>query len=234
MAKILYSALVSDMRNKLNGSVMARNRYGSYVRTKVTPVNRQSAAQMNQRGQFGFLSANWRELTQEQRDGWNAAAINFPRTDIFGMSRNLSGQALYISLNRNLYNAGAALITDAPVPRGVADLQVAITLATSDGSDFILNQTVAPAALPADAAILVYATPPVSAGREFVKNLYKLIQTVKAADVTAGEFQSGEAYMSVFGNAREEMKVGVQYVTVNLSTGEASAPTSQLVIVAGT
>ena len=42
MAKILTTAIVADIRNKLNGSVFSKNRYGAYVRTKVTPVNPQT------------------------------------------------------------------------------------------------------------------------------------------------------------------------------------------------
>ena len=49
MAKVLFSALISDMRNKLNGSVFAKNRGGSYLRTKVTPVNPQTVAQVHKR-----------------------------------------------------------------------------------------------------------------------------------------------------------------------------------------
>ena len=43
MAKIKMTAIVADMRNKLNGSVFSRNRGGAYIRTKVTPINPQTS-----------------------------------------------------------------------------------------------------------------------------------------------------------------------------------------------
>ena len=54
MAKILMTAIVADIRNKLNGSVFSKNRYGAYVRTKVTPVNPQSTAQQNTRNNLSL------------------------------------------------------------------------------------------------------------------------------------------------------------------------------------
>ena len=63
MAKIKLSAIVSEMRGKLNGSVFSKNRGGAYIRTKVTPVNPQSLAQGLVRATLTNLSQAWRGLT---------------------------------------------------------------------------------------------------------------------------------------------------------------------------
>ena len=52
MAKIKFGMMMTDASGKLGGQVFSKNRGGSYVRTKSTPVNRQSSAQMNVRGIF--------------------------------------------------------------------------------------------------------------------------------------------------------------------------------------
>src|SRR5437867_2761155 len=116
MAKLLFTAVVADMRNKLNGTVFSKNRYGAYARTKVTPVNPQSTAQQNQRNTLSTNSAAWRGLTEAQRQSWIDGAINFPTTDIFGNSKILSGQALYVKFNNNLASIGVAPIDTAPTP----------------------------------------------------------------------------------------------------------------------
>ena len=66
MAKIKMTAIVADMRNKLNGSVFSRNRGGAYIRTKVTPINPQTAAQVQARSLLTSLSQGFRSLSQAQ------------------------------------------------------------------------------------------------------------------------------------------------------------------------
>lgn len=47
MAKIKFGMMMTDARGKLGGQVFSKNRSGSYVRTKVTPVNPQTTTQQN-------------------------------------------------------------------------------------------------------------------------------------------------------------------------------------------
>ena len=120
MAKVKFSALISEMRNKLNGSVFSRNRAGAYLRTKVTPINPRTSLQNAVRELLTSLSQNWRNLTEAQRDAWNAAVHNFQKTDIFGDMKTPSGINLYTKLNLNLANAGLILIDVPPLPSEVA------------------------------------------------------------------------------------------------------------------
>ena len=124
MAKIKYSALVSDMRNKLNGSVMSANRYGSYVRNKVTPVNPQSIYQQNARQVLSNLSSGYRNLDRSQISAWNSSGTNFPFTDIFGDVKHLSGQTLFVKLNANLLKVGKSQINVPPLPQSFPDLSI--------------------------------------------------------------------------------------------------------------
>ncbi len=66
MAKIKMTAIVADIRNKLNGTVFAKNRGGAYMRTKVTPVNRQTSDQSTVRNRLGSFAQGFRGLTQDQ------------------------------------------------------------------------------------------------------------------------------------------------------------------------
>ena len=49
MAKIVFSQLVDDVKNKVGETVFTSNRFGPVVRKRVKPINPRSAAQTNQR-----------------------------------------------------------------------------------------------------------------------------------------------------------------------------------------
>ena len=164
-AKLLFTAVVADMRNKLNGTVFSKNRYGAYARTKVTPVNPQSTAQQNQRNTLSTNSAAWRGLTEAQRQSWIDGAINFPATDIFGNSKILSGQALYVKFNNNLATIGEAASATCPSPVGIPALSFASVAADDSANTVIITGTTP---VPADFAMVVFATPNVTP-REIVR-----------------------------------------------------------------
>src|SRR3972149_5825724 len=82
--KIKFGSILTDGRGKLGGQVYARNRSGAYVRNKVTPNNPQSGFQSTARARLAGFSEGWRGLTQAQRDAWNAAGPDFPKTNQFG------------------------------------------------------------------------------------------------------------------------------------------------------
>lgn len=143
MAKIKYSALVSEMSGKLNGSVMAKNRSGNYVRTKITPVNPQTVFQTAVRNRLAGNSALWRGLTEDQRLAWNGAVNDWTSTNIFGDTVKPSGQNLYIKVNNNLLNVGSPRVSLPPNKVGatpVTSLSVA-----NDISDNELELTFGPA-----------------------------------------------------------------------------------------
>lgn len=217
MTKIKYSALVSEMRNKLNGSVLSKNRAGNYIRNKVTPVNPQTAFQQANRQQLGAMSSEWRGLSEAQRQSWLNATSSFPYTDIFGDRKELDGKALFTKLNLNLLNAGQATINDAPAPVGVPVIAIsAMTADQVDGIEFTINETTVPAGF----SLLVYATAPVSAGTYFVKNKLRLLGTATAA---AGVVDITTAYNARFG-APTVGDVGksvfVRVAFVNNTTGQ--------------
>lgn len=62
------------------------------------PANPSTPAQQVIRNAFTQFSIGWSQLTQAQRDAWNADAPNWVNTDIFG-TKQQSGQNLYIGCN---------------------------------------------------------------------------------------------------------------------------------------
>lgn len=230
MSKIKYSALVSDMRNKLNGSVLSKNRYGSYVRNKVTPVNPQTSYQINQRANLSSLSADWRGLTEAERQGWSNAAALAPRTDIFGDPKILAGNALFVSLNLNLLAAGQSSITSAPAFESIpvvtgSDLEIELTAGVITTAEI----TVDPAGVPAGYSLIVYATPGVSPGISFVKNKYRYLGVFVP---TAGVVDFSAEYIIRFGNPLIGQKVFIRLAYVNNTTGQLGLPSESMTLVA--
>jgi len=228
MAKVLFTAVVADMRNKLNGTVFSKNRYGAYTRTKVTPVNPQTTAQQLVRSRFGSRSSAWRSLTEAQRQTWIDAAPSFPVFDIFGNQKILSGQALYEQLNLNLTLIGETALESAPAAASVGN--VVLDGITADfGSENILLQS-ATANVPANLTAVVEGTPYYSPGISFVKNKYRFVQLIEGT----GGFNGANVYSAwsdVFGTLLEGQKVSIRVKFINTSTGQASVASSATAII---
>lgn len=176
MAKVKYSALLESMRNKLNGSVASRNRYGNYWRNKTTPINRQTSFQNAVRAQFAANSSAWRSLTPAQREAWRAAAQDFPFTDVFGDQQFLSGNSLYLKLNQNLQNMGAGDKMWPPLPVAVENANFT-NLSATGGT--IMATVTAPSS--ASGVLMMYAAANISPGKSFVRNLYKFLGTIEGS-----------------------------------------------------
>src|SRR4030066_216535 len=217
-AKIKFGMMMTDARGKLGGQVFSKNKGGAYVRTKVTPANPQTSYQLAVRAALASISQSWKGLVQASRDAWNGAVGNFKITDIFGDVKILSGSQLYTKLNLNLTNAGQALITTPPLPQGAQT--VTIDSVASDNSSNTVIIT-AGGAVPVGHTALVFATPAVSPGREFLKNEYRLIEAV--AGGTVSPYAVSAAYNSKFGAVGAVgQRVGVKVLFVRNATGEAS------------
>lgn len=217
MAKVKFSALISEMRNKLNGSVFARNRGGAYLRNKVTPTNPQTLAQVQARSLLTQFSQSWRSLTQAQRDSFSSVVDQWARTDIFGDVVNPSGSSLYIRLNINISLAGGTAIDVAPQPVGAAAL-TALTLA-AEGNGAV-EITFSPSTVPADHALYVEATPQLSAGISNANSKFRYIATLAASASSPADIS--DEYAAKFGSVVVGAKMYVRAKLINKLTGEVS------------
>lgn len=215
MAKIKFGMMMTDASGKLGGQVFSKNRGGSYVRTKVTPVNPQSTAQMNIRGIFSAISSKWSALTDAHRASYNGFVNDYARTDIFGDLRNPSGKNLFQRLNQNLAISGQGQNTECVSPSEVPFANVQSAIASVAGPDFIVET----AGNTTGSIIVVWATPQVSQGTTFVKN--KLRQIGFYAGGVAENVDIQADYIAKFGQPAEgaNIYVGVRVINAN---GQAS------------
>lgn len=217
--KAKYGAIVVAGSGKINGFVASRNRAGAYFRTKVTPVNPQTTAQLAVRNRLGSLSQDWRGLTDAQRAAWNGVVSSFAKTDIFGDLKNPTGFNLYQRLNNNLITVGETAIDVPPVVSAVDEVGLTSITATAGASTIAVVLT---AAVPATSAVKVFATAPQSPGVTFVKSEYRLI-TVLAPSATT-PVALGTAYVAKFGSWAVGQKLFFKFVFVDIATGIESLP----------
>lgn len=227
MAKVLFTAVVADMRNKLNGTVFSKNRYGAYTRTKVTPVNPQTAAQQLVRNRFGGRSSAWRTLNDAQRQTWIDGAPQFPIFDIFGNQKILSGQALYEQLNLNRELIGESPMGSCPAPQSVGNVVLDSITADVSSEQLMLNSSTA--TVPSGFTCVVEATPVYSPGIYFVKNKYRFVQLLEATGGFNGQ-NIYTAWSALFGLLVDDQKVSVRVKFINNYTGQAGVPSSATVI----
>lgn len=226
MAKVKFSALISDMRNKLNGSVFSKNRGGSYLRNKVTPVNPQTSFQTAVRAALTAASQSWRTLLQAERDAWSAAVADFARTDIFGDIKNPSGINLYNKLYLNANTIGGTPLTTPPgvvtIP-GVPDAAV-----TTDSAPQTFDITSGLASVPAGQAWIVRATSNQSPGKTFVKSEYRIIAVLPSG--TALPYTGIADYTAKFGAVVAGQKIGWSVEAMDDTAYIAGPKVSDLVI----
>jgi hypothetical protein len=214
--KTKFGSIIVAGSGKIGGHVASKNRAGSYLRTKVTPANAQTAFQVAVRGRFTTLAQAWRGLTQAQRDAWNAAVGAFARTDVFGDLRSPSGINLYQRLNNVLVNIGQAPLTVPPLPSEVeAVVLSAFTFAVGvPAMSAVFNGPV-----PADTSVIIMATAPQSAGKNNVTSAFRQIGVLAPAQ--ASPFNLLAMYVAKFGNTGVVgQKIFIKFVPVNETTGQ--------------
>lgn len=215
MAKIKFGSFVTDMRNKVGGTVYSKNRGGAYTKNKVSPAQPNTAAQTTARTRMTTYSQGWRSLTAAQQAAWNAAVTNFQKTDVFGDMKVPSGQNLYGKLNINIAQAGGSAITTPPLPTAVVG-PLTITLTAAAGTP-AMSLAWTGGAVPADTTWLIEMTAQLSAGRFSVKSMYRIVTTAAAAATSPANLLA--AYNTKFGTLVAGTKVFVKVTPIGLLTG---------------
>ena len=217
MARIKFSAMVSEIRGALNGSVFTKNRYGMAIRNKVTPVNRNTPAQSLIKALFTAYNQKWRTLTEDEQKAWNSAVQDYSRSNIFGDTFKPTGSNLYCELNTNLALIGATELTKPPLPKNVPGItSFTLDVDSTVGSEkFDIDYL--PTPTNADVIHLVFATRCYSAGKSYIKSEYRMIGTI--ATGSAAPFDAFTAWTDKFGTLTKDQKVSVKLVPVSKITG---------------
>lgn len=137
MARIVYSGLVTEMKGKLNGSVLQSNKSGNIIRTRspkrVSPTNAQSE---QQRTHLGWLAA-YSALTITQKGQWETFANTYDFESRFGETYPITGPNWFEAINSMRAHHGVAQ-TDTPPGENAPDALPSFSVIT-DPSDFVIS-----------------------------------------------------------------------------------------------
>ena len=131
MPQIKFSALVTSMKGKAGGSIFSQNKQGAYFRNNRWGGGRKSARWDAAKNRLQTMSNAWRLLTAEQREAWQAAAVNYPFENKFKEEYIPSGYQLFMSLNGTLYAQGLPTLS-VPAEKRPFPEDVQITLGTPE------------------------------------------------------------------------------------------------------
>jgi hypothetical protein len=214
-----YAMLYSVANNgrfsgRADGNVYMRN---GRIRAFRVPALVQNGYTALQRSIFSGLSSGWNGLTEAQRLSF-INAEGFFTSDRFGNQVPVKGKELYVRLNGNLTDIGAALLTEAPIPAAVPGItQLQITVDDSSNT-FLLQFT----PTPTDATVehLVYATSQLSPGiNRPGASQFRLISVLANGTVSGADINA--AYVVKYGAPLTGRKIFVKLVPVNNTTGQA-------------
>lgn len=113
--KFTTGAMVGDLSGSIGSTTASRNKFGSYFRSKVIPVNPNTTRQQTVRSLFTTMVNAWTvTLTASQRTDWNLWATNTTIQGKDGNPINITGQNAYIRFNTARVQIGQARVDVAP------------------------------------------------------------------------------------------------------------------------
>jgi len=166
MAKILISGLPSDARGKIGGFVFSRNASGTYIRTKVSPVQPRTPAQLAVREAVTWCAQYWRDvMTPAMRLAWEMYAKTTPLPDVFGKRLPRKGLAMFLRYNSFLRRCGITPVTTAPPIGGECGMPFGPLTGTDAGG--VKLTTLVPTLASGDLVAVSLCSAPMSQARNY-------------------------------------------------------------------
>jgi len=179
--------MVSNLSGSVGGQTFATGPGGLMVRTRSSPTQPRTPAQLAARQQLSALSKAWAtELTDDQRTAWTDFAAGNPIPGAFGEPMVLTGIAMYNRLNRQLTTANFTRIDDPPATLVVPALTT-LGLTITQGP-LVLSCNFAPSPIGTDIALILFGTPPLSPGISNVETRLRQIFVSALDDATPTAF----------------------------------------------
>lgn len=177
------SALVTAASGSIGGLTAAHNRGGMYLRSRSTPVNPNSPGQQAVRSFLSNLSFYWYNLlTSAQQVAWQTYAELVAIVDTLGEPRFATGLNHYIRSNTPRLRAGKARIDNGPTIYTQAELTALEATIQAGGTTVQLGfENTDTWANEAGGHLIVYASRPTNASRNFFKGPYQFMGTVNGA-----------------------------------------------------
>lgn len=217
MARIIYSALVESIRGSIKGTTFQRNRYGYTVKGKPNMISPYRLLQRYRQSQFASNARKWRQITDTNRTQWNSYAENFPIPSRLNPDSNLSGFDYFLKYHNwlTLFDL-TGLLADPGSTQDAFTIDD-ITLTLNAGSLVLLVQMLD---TPSNCKCLMFLTPPIPLGREFVNITPRFMIKV---DEVIGSFTGNvtDAYEDAFGSLPADGDfVGIKLVFIRTDNAQ--------------
>lgn len=122
MAQIKLGLALTDIKGKVGGSVFSSNKNGKYFRNNSVGGGRSSAIWDTKKTILGSVAQRWRKLSHGQREAWNLAATQIPKTNKVGDVVYWSGFNYFSSVNSKRLNLGGSPINLPPELESFPDI----------------------------------------------------------------------------------------------------------------
>ena len=228
MAKVKFGELAADVRGSIDGVTYSKNRFGAYVRSRTAPIQSRTAFQLARRQAFTDLSALYRGLTASQKVAWGAFGLTITKTDSLGQAYTLTGAQAYVMLNLSKFTIGASRLDTPPILDDPGIIGATTVVVDASAQTAIVTVT---GALTQANFVNVWATAPVSAGRNFFKGLgtdglpkggdFRYLMTANTTPLDPDEWVAGLSltteYLARFGALTSKAGAKVAFLFVPIS-----------------
>lgn len=174
------SALMTDASGSIGGMTASRNRGGLYLRSRVAPVDPNTASQNAVRNAFAQLASQWASLlTTSQREAWDEYADQVEIPNPFGDPKQVSGINMYCRSNAPRIQADLERVDDAPTVNNTGEFTSvdAVVTAVSDDVQIDFDDT-DPWVGETGSSMLVYASRPQDLSINFFRGPYRFAGSI--------------------------------------------------------
>jgi hypothetical protein len=201
--------LGNPQSGSLAGTTASHNRAGQYLRNRRTPVNPVGTGRRGAiRAWFGAAAKAYAALTSTQQAAWASYAASYPITDALGQSITLTGQQMYVAINTQLQNVGAAMVTSTPASNATAATGTPTLTAVHSGAI-----TLTPTGLGVSTDYMLYAfSAPQTSGTSFCKTFW---QAGHVAANSSAAIVATTAYTAQFGPVQAGQRIFFKVTPVN-------------------
>ena len=200
----------SEPRSGRRGDIVAKsNHFGPYETKHTPPRKAPTAAQEESWAEFGWLAKAWQDLTEEQRQAWNARCSQAKSKSRLGKRWSLTGQTFFNRVNNNRSGFKRGLVKEPPPIGQTGPNPVGKLLITNRGSRIALELEVTG---PLTTDIMVYASRPCSRGRS---KWFKFVRLCPLPAPKGGRSDITSRYAHRFGVPPEGTRVFIRTRQLN-------------------
>lgn len=120
MAVVQFTAAISEIRGKLNGSVFNKSGNAYTLGNKNQPKRERSRAQRQVQAGFTVAAEAWAALPGTIKSDWELVSANYPQTDRFGNTVTLAANQYFRKCQQWLFPEGGGVVQSPNTATGSA------------------------------------------------------------------------------------------------------------------